>query len=1089
MLLLLGFFFSVQMYAQKKTITGVVLDSKSEPIIAASVAEANTTNGVMTNMDGKFSLDVTNSKNAVIISFLGYKTQTINIGTRTHFDIVLEDDSDVLEEVVVTGYGGTQSRAKLTNSISTVKKEMLENGVFSNPAQALSGAVAGLRVTQTSGRPGAVPAIILRGGTNLDGTGSPLVVVDGQIRDGLNDINSDDIESIEVLKDAGATAIYGARASNGVILVTTKSGKLGKTEVTLKARWGLSYMNNPFDFMNGADYLYWMRNAYKNAADIGTTNMSTLKSATPYGTGNLYWDPNNPTVPLDGNKDSRAVWSPMILDNQNRFLLDQGWKSMKDPIYGDDILYKEFDMSKEAFNDPSLSQDYGVSLSGGNEKSKYFANIGYLHQEGVPVKTFYKLLTATLNADYKIKDWLTSTSTFNFADARWKDIVTTSEANYFGRMLSTPPTMRGYNANGELLLGPNLGDGNPNKNIDAFNPVNNTDKFSMGQSLKIDIMSGLWIKASALLLYQETHNENFTKDYLKSPNNWDRTRSSSAYFDRTVRQTYNLVANFNKKVAENHNINILLGGEFYESYNKGFSASGSGAPTDDFMALELTSSEENKREIKSWHNKMRILSFLGRVNYDFRDKYLFTFTFRQDGYSMLLDNRWGFFPGVSGGWIISKENFMENLSNVISNAKLRASYGVNGNASGLGYYELQGSYGTSRYNGSTGYRLSKLPNPTMKWERSNTFEVGIDLGFLSKYTFAATFYNRITTDKYADISLPISSGFSGIRSNNGSIRNRGLEMEVGAKVLSHNDWTWNINANIAYNKNTIIKLPDNGLERNRQNAFEVYDGTSGRKWVGGYQEGQSPGELYAHVAQGIYKSEEEVMRLAGDRIDKTSGNNGSNGKILYGPNAWAKLSEDDKKKGLPIQPGDVIWKDVNGDGSIDNFDQEYVGNMIPPWGGGFTSNLTWKNLSLFIRLDYALGHHQVDYIRPWFMGAMQGTYNSLNDTKDTWTSENTNAPYPKYYWADQLGKRNYARQSTMFIYKSSYLAFREIALSYILPKAIVQKAQLNNVQLSLTLQNLGYMTSSKIYTPEMGGGVNAGYGLPRTIVFGATVTF
>ena len=264
LLLMLCLFCSIGAMAQTKTITGVVSDAAGEPIIGASVVEVGTTNGTITDIDGKFVLNM-NPDGKIRVSYIGYQVQTIDLKGKTSFRIQMKEDSEMLEEVVVTGYGGKQLRTKVTNSISKVKEETLKQGLYSNPGQALSGAVAGLSVSQTSGNPGSTPTLVLRGGTNFDGSGSPLILIDGQVRSSLSDINPDDIESMEVLKDAGATAIYGARANDGVILVTTKRGKSGRAEVSLKAKFGLNYFKNSYEFLDAGDYIYWMRMGYKNA--------------------------------------------------------------------------------------------------------------------------------------------------------------------------------------------------------------------------------------------------------------------------------------------------------------------------------------------------------------------------------------------------------------------------------------------------------------------------------------------------------------------------------------------------------------------------------------------------------------------------------------------------------------------------------------------------------------------------------------------------------------------------------------------------------------------------------------------------------
>lgn len=1101
--------------AQNITVRGIVTDAQNEPLIGATIIVQGTSNGTVTDIDGNYVLNNVPSNGTLEASYVGMRTQTIAVNGRTRIDVRMEEDSELLEEVVITGYGGTQLRSKSTNSIAKVDSKTFAKGVFSNPAQALSGAVAGVRVIQSSGNPGSAPTIILRGGTNFDGSGSPLVIVDGMVRSGLNDINPDDIESMEVMKDAGATAIYGARANNGVILITTKRGKTGTSSIDLKVRYGMNYLNNPYKFVNARDYLYYMRNAYKTASQyfqiqragepdpvwVGVTNMNSLGNAVAYGTGNIYWTTNaaGERVPANGLYDNRAVWSPMKYTKDLEFLLSQGWEKMQDPVYDQEIIFKNWDMIKANVNTPVPSQDYNLGFSGGNEKGHYYANIGYNRSKGMPLGNEYNRLTFTVNADYKIRDWLTSYTNIAFADAKWKGMPPTqaSEANYFSRMFSAPPTMRGYNADGELLLGQNSGDGNQAVNIDKFIRRNNTDKFTLGQNFQVSFTKNLYLRTSATWYYEEELYESFNRDYMQSTNNWNRTRSSSASFARKLDQTYNAVLNYNNTFGL-HTVEGLTGAEYYDSYQKGLSASGSGAPTDDFMDLGLTSTEAEKRNIDSYHIRQRILSFFGRVNYDYDAKYLLSVVFRQDGYSRLLgNNRWGFFPGVSAGWVFTKEDFAKNFSDniALSFGKLRVSYGLNGNVSGqvIGAYTLQGSYYTTNYAGQTGYLMGNIPNPYLRWEKSRTFEAGLDLGFLSnKITTNWTYYNRTTTDKYANIPLPGSSGLNAILSNNGEIRNSGLEVQMDYFAINTKDWQWNISLNAAYNKNIITKLPDNGLERNRQNAFQVYSGNANELiWVGGYQEGQEPGVLYAFKAEGIYKSYDEIP---GNLIDRTSGNNGSNGLILYGPEAWAKLTDAEKvgangnAAALPIQPGDVKWRDVNGDGVIDNYDMIKIGNTRPRWTGGFNTTLSFKDFTFGARLDYGLGFYIADWRTPWILGNMQGTFSTLEDVKQTWSTTNPNGTLPQYTWADQLNKRNYARESSMFMYKGDYLAIRELSLTYTLPKNISSILKMTNLDFSVTGQNLGYFTQGKnLYNPEQSS--SGGYPLPRTIIFGLNASF
>ena len=1098
-------FFTTIGWAQEIIVKGTV-SSDEMPLPGAAVVVKGTTHGTQTDFEGNYTLTAKEG-DILVFSFVGYTTQERRVTGSRPINVSLKEEANVLEEVVLTAYGGTQKKAKVTSSIASVKTEVLSTGSFSNPAQALSGAVAGLRVAQTSGSPGAAPTLVLRGGTNLDGSGSPLVIIDGQIRGGLNDINPDDIESMDILKDAGATAIYGARASNGVVLVTTKRGRAGVSSLNVKLKHGFAYMNNQVEFLNARDYLYWQRTAVRNSARVwqnasgdwkGFTNEASLSGAQPYGTGNKHFKSMTDDTVLNPNESANSYWSTMFSESlspsQKQKLLSEGWQTMTDPITGKELIFYDFDFKKAAFRPFALTRDYSLSMTGGNDKGKYYAGLGYYNQEGLPIKSWYKRLTGTLNAEYKLKPWLTSTSNFSIAYATWyKNVNTSADDAYFGRMLSAPPTQK-EKVNGQIVMGRGGGDGNPRFYENIFLRDNNTNKINFGQSLRADLYKGLSLTVSGQVMFDEEYYESFNKDHQTSPgkaaNNWSRTRSTSASFKRTIRQTYNSILNY-KFDIKSHHFDAMAGYEYYDSYTRGLSASGSEAPTDEFQDLGLTSNKEGKRGIDSYHYGNRIKSYFGRLNYDYADKYLFSFTIRRDGYSRLINNRWGNFPAASLGWIITREEFIpDNIKRVLSFAKLRTSFGLNGNVPDkfIGDYTLQGSYGTNKYNGAVGYVIGTFPNKGLRWEKTRTFEVGLDLGFIQNRINANfTLYDRLTSDKIQSMTLPHSSGASAINTNNGSFRNRGVEIETNFRIIDKNDLHWSLAINAAYNKNTVVKLPHNGYPNNRQDAIEVYNPTTGEKeWVGGYQEGQEPGDMYAHEALGIYQNEEQVRRLADNLVDETGS------KKLYGPAAWARLSDAEKEKGLPIQPGDVIWRDVNGDGKIDNYDLVKAGNIYPKWTGGINTTLSYKNIRLSARMDYALNFKQrisIGNSLPWYLGNMQGTFNTVKQVNDTWTPDNPTAKYPKYYWADQLGKRNYYRSSTMFIYEGSYLAFREIALSYNFQKDIVSKMGLDNLELSLIGQNLGYLTKAETYSPEALGQSNSGYPLPRTIILGLNLTF
>ena len=1105
----------------QKQISGKVLDETGNTVPGANIIVKGTNVSTQTDFNGAFVLNVPANATKLVVSFIGMESQEVTIGNAP-ITIILKESGQSLDEVVIVGYG-TQKKSKITGSVSKLDNKVLETGTRSNPASALAGTIPGLRVQQASGRPGAVASIVLRGGTNYDGSGSPLVMVDGFLRDSFSEVNPDDIASIEVLKDASATAIYGARANNGVILITTKKGKAGVSNITVSTKLGINTLNIPFEFLNAKDYLNWSRKAIQTSGSYDPNRLSQLNSTGPFGTGNLYKDGSGNI--LDGNKTSSAVWSPMFRNSINEELLGQGWQTMIDPVKTNaagaydingtnkEIIFKDFNYKNYALRPQGITKDINVSMTGGNEKGSYYAGIGSYDEEGLPINTFYKRLTFVLNGDYKIKSWLTSTSGLNFATAKWRESTTPgrsvaeTEGNYLTRSLGAPPTMRGMNANGDLLIGRDVFDGNPSVNIDKFVRKNQSDKFTISQAFKADILENLSFRTSANWFYNEGFYESFDKDYLQSPGNTNKTRSSSASFDRQFSQTYNGTLNFNTDFLGKHHVDAMIGTEYYDFYRNGLSASGSGAPSDDFMDLQYTSADKDKRSIDTYHISQRILSFFSRVTYDYDDKYLATFTVRRDGYSKLLNNRWGNFPGVSVGWNMHKENFLSG-STVINTMKLRASYGQNGNVSDnlIGPYQLQGTYGPGKiygtnndlppkYDGIVGYQATGLPFPNLLWERSATYEFGLETRLFNRLDLTLAYYDRQTKDKISNFTLPATAGLTSITTNLGNMQNRGLEAELNYRVIKNTDFSLDFNANAAYNTNKVLKLPSNGLENNRVNnpggsipaASQVYDKNGNLIWVNGVQEGQDPNRAYAYVAEGIIRTQTELDDYALTLRDLIGA------KVLVHPTVFNAMTPAQKALHYPIALGDVKWKDVNGDGIINSYDREYMGRTVPKVTGGLGFNAKYKGFSLSSRFDYALGHVQYDGPKSWFLSNAQGTFNTTTAVFDTWSPENPNAKYPTYYWADQLFKNNTFRTSSMFYNKADYISFREISLAYSLPADLLSKMNIEGIKLTLTGQNLGYLSKSTLFSPEVtnngsaSSGSTGGYPLPRTVIFGVQI--
>lgn len=1084
-LLILCMSITTLLKAQGISVSGIVSDIDSnEPLVGATIVEVGTHNGTVTDMDGKYHLKVSKEGATLRFSYLGYTDKTLKATNSSTLNVGLKSSAHELDETVVIGYSGTIVRSKLTNSIAKVKDKALTTGMFSNPAQALSGTVAGLRVIQNSGNPNSSPTIVLRGGTDYNGSGTPLIVVDGMIRGSMNDINPNDIESMEVMKDAGATAIYGSRANNGVILITTKKGKRGDGQINFNTKLSWNFFNNPYKFSNARDYLHYERMGYVHAKEKGTANLNSLSGNQPYGTGNDY--------NADGNKSSMGLWGVYLKDNLStdvyNELMSKGWETMTDPVTGKEIVFVNNRMEDFNIKSPSFSQDYNLNYSGGNDKGHYYAGLGYNKSEGNAIGNYNRRLSFLLNVDYKIKSWLTTISKFNFSTTKYKGISPfTGEENYFSRNFSYPPTFRAYNNDGELILGKNSGDGNQQFLANAWDNDENRQKFMFSQDFKIKPFEDLTINFKGDWFYEFYNYERFYRTYQTAPGQFNRSHNSSAQTQRNLTQTYNILLNYNKTFGD-HSLSALLGWEYFHSKYGMLSGSGYNPNNNYFRDLQYTITEEGARQLDSSHSKFITESYFMRLNYDYQAKYIASFTVRRDGISKLgQDNRWGIFPGLSLGWVFTKEDFMKKYP-WLSFGKLRTSFGRNGNVNEnwVGNYTIQGAFAQSLYNGSQAFTLSSIPNYFLTWETSRTFEVGVDLGFLSnKLQMGLTWYDRRTSNKYANITIPASSGWTSYISNNGTLQNRGIELELDWHAVSNKDWKVDVGLNLASNINKVVKLPENGNARHRQGGFEVYTGTGNdKKWVGGYAEGERPGDLYVFQAEGLYRSADEIP---GNLIDKTTSNNGGTNKILYGPTAYAATGK--AAGGLPISPGDVKWKDVNGDGVIDNYDLVKVGNVNPKWTGGFNLSATWKGLTLAARFDFALAFKVYDVRTTWIMGNMQGTYNTLANVKDTWSADNPNAKYPTYIWADQLNARNYDRRSSMFTYNGDYLSFRELTLSYDLPKTLLAPLKLQAVRVSVTGQNLGYLCEAPyFFSPEVSTN-NGGYPLPRMLVLGLNVTF
>ena len=1092
--LIFCFFFAANAEAQTRKITGTVTSSAdNNPLSGVSITIQGKSMGTQTIADGTYSIDALPGS-VLSFSFVGFASQTVKVGNASVINVSLKADNAKLDEVVVVGYG-TQNRRNVTSSIAKLDKEVLANAPRSNVASALQGTVSGLQVVNATGQPGAAPVIVLRGGASINNPGGPLVVVDGVIRS-LNDIASEDIESMQLLKDAASTAIYGARANNGVILITTKQGRSGKAEISYKFTGGYNQAKQDYKYLDAKDYIYYNRLGNLNS---GRT-LAQVNSSRGYG--------------LLGDSANLSSFDIRAYNDKNANLLSKGWDTVGDP-YGGTIIFKNHggELRDILFRN-TYTQDHYVSALGGNEKGKYFASFDYYNEPGVIVGSDYKRYTGALNGSYKVKPNV-EVSTGVTASTSSLTGVIGSEINALYRTLALWPTFNPWLDSAKTKPNPGLAanDGNPLYWLGKRQISNEVNRVTLNGAIKWDFLPGLYVKATANAYLFEQIDQSFTKATQTYNNVFSPTqpsynsvaRPASSSLGRNFQQQYNAIINYTKSFNDVHNFNAMIGTEYFGVKSLDMQVAGTKSPTDDISTVNA-STDFAPGDNYSTRSQYRIISTFGRVNYDFDNRFLLTAVFREDGVSSLGENnRFGFFPGMSAGWNIHNEKFFQKsaISSFISTLKPRVSYGQNGNVAGLGRYEVQGVYGAqSIYNGNAGFLNTGIINSDLRWEKSKTTDFGLDLGILNnRITLLFDYYNRETSDLLTNLSLPGYTGFGSLRTNLGTYQNKGYEFTVNANILRRpNGLRLDVGANASYVKNKILKLPYNGNDNNRQGGLQVYDPKSGKViYVGGLQEGQPLGAIYAYKQVSIFKDAAEIAAIAGKRYDAVA--------QIGGPNLPAGPSI----KGL-ITPGDVNWMDVDKNDTIDARDQIYIGNIYPKWTGGFNINLAYKGFSLYSRFEFALGHTIYNDLVARTLGNYQGTFNYLDLQKQSWSPTNTNTDVPKVYYADQvsapLGKKNYTRSNnansslngnnSRFYEKGDYLACREITLSYQLQNILAGTKLFSQSRIYASVNNWFYITKFSGPSPEPPvspgsstvTGVYAGtYPTPTNYVIGIQVTF
>lgn len=1096
------FLFALAAWSQTKTVSGKVISAEdNQPLPGVTVIVKGKSAGTQTNVNGEFSIQAT-SDDVLLFSYSGYAQQEVRVGDANSISVTLKTSTSKMDEVVVVGYG-TQRRKEVTGAVSSVNPKAFEHSPTSNISTALQGTLPGLRVQQRTGQPGTSPSIVFRGGSDFSGGGSPLFVVDGVIVPSLYGLDANDVESIDLLKDAASTAIYGARAANGVVLVTTKKGKKGKSQVTYSVSQTSNYVRrNSSDYLSAADYIRMNRMGLRSrylgdSLDNNTNAMNTDKGQLA---GSWGWALSS------GFTSPVGLYTTQLVSANNRkYLSDPAWHLLIDAnpfVAGkmDSILYREIDVltRENMILQQNNTTEHNLNFSGADNRGAYSLSLGYINDQGMVIGSGLKRWNMNFNGGLNVGKNLKVTSNVGAYTVNqslpYNDPEGGGAGGLMQRFIGVAPTVRYYNdTSGAMLPGPNDATlGNPL--YWSTIPVNSTNqqRFLGGVNLEYTILPYLKLLASGSGYFLYTTNNFFTKAYQQgNGGTFNTNRAASFNNTKDIQFTTNAFLQFNKNF-NGHSITALAGGEFYDFKRYVLSGFSQGAPTDLIPWLVASTSPSvinntinnpagASSDFSAWE---RISSLIGRVNYSYKNRYLLTGIVRYDGSSRLSSsNFYGVFPGISAGWNIHNEEFYRNsgLTKYISTIKPRVSYGVNGNINSIGYFATAQVYNNAGvYNGLGGTYAASYINPNLRWERSNTFNVGADLGFLNnRITASFDYFIRNVYDKIAGLGISSQTGFSSFTTNLAQLQNRGVELSVNASVLNaaeNNGLSVNVGGTFATAKTYAIKLPYNGLPGNRQSTFQVWDPNHPGQLmqVGGLIEGQLSGldEVWAPKWAGIYTSTSDITKDAN----------------VY--NAFLPYNNKRIK-----QLGDARWYQVNNNDTIDSRQFVYVGRTTPQATGNFFLNAGFKGFNLYAGFDYAFGFVILNNEILRGLSQVQGSQNSTSDVLKTWSPSNTNGTLPRFYWANQ--GRNFATDASgnnppaNMWEKGDYVMLRELTLSYDFSSDLLEKTVHNKIkalQLYVTGGNIHYFSGYSGNFPEVGGIDQGKYPLPKRLTLGARIS-
>ncbi|WP_353196975.1 SusC/RagA family TonB-linked outer membrane protein, partial [Parapedobacter defluvii] len=785
-------------HAQERTLTlrGRVTNSAGEPLSGVSVNLKSGTAATSTNDRGVYEIQLPSDDGILVFSYVGMATQEIRISGKRTIDVVLEEGGQNLDEVVVVGYG-RQSRETLTTAISKVDTKVLENVPYANAAAALQGSVSGVRVQSTSGQPGAAPRVIVRGGTSINNPNgaAPLYIIDGIVRTDMNNINPYDIESMQVLKDASSTAIYGARGSNGVVIITTKSGKSGGAQVSYSYDQAVSRVGKMYDLVSAREYLELNRGSAVNEPDK-TKDGAVQRLGLPmgYGTGN---DLTNSTA-----------FTTQYLTPENEYKLSQGWQSMPDPADpSKTLIFQDNDFQALTYQ-TGISKNHHLSVSGGGERANFHAAAGYLDNEGTVITTGYRRYNVDLNGQLEVNNKLTVFGRVNFSNASQKNSSFGTDVTFY-RSAGLAPTAKVYFEDGTLAPGTNSAIGNPLYHMNTRVDKNSVDNLTIALGGKWQIVPGLTFDPQLSMFSVNNDGYTFQPAFWNGPASYVTTRNATAANSRWRQYQADAVFSYVKSFQSSHNLEAKAGFSYYARQNASLSANGRGASTDLIPTLNAAGEPTS---VSSSISDQVIVGYFGRVNYDYNQKYLLSINARYDGASNLgLNYRWGFFPGVSVGWRMSQEPFMQDIT-FINDLKFRAGYGETGNE-GFGAEVSTRMYSADTWFLQDGkwfrtFGVKHNQNPGIKWEVKKEYNLGMDFTILNnKLGGRFDVYKRKIDDLIYDISVSQPPAIHDKTTMNvGSMQNTGFEFELNYKAVQKENFSYTTSIVASHNKSKLNSL-------------------------------------------------------------------------------------------------------------------------------------------------------------------------------------------------------------------------------------------------------------------------------------------